>query len=102
MMFSGWLIACTNRPHARAMVFLYVAVEWTALALTMGRIFIPYSPWVSPLSRVIAAVFFHCQMVNAIAVSRWISLGIAVASILIGGSLCTDRRRGNQRASTPA
>jgi hypothetical protein len=102
MMFSGWLIACTNRSHARAMVFLYVVVECIALALIAGGIFVPYSSWVSPLTRVIAAVFVHFQMVNAITVSQWISLGIAVASLLVGGSLCTDRRRGNHHATTPA
>ena len=83
MMFSGWLIACTNRPRARVMVFLYVVL-------------------VSPLSRVIAASFFHYQMVNVIAVSQWISLGIAVAGLSIGGGVCINHRRGNQHATTPA
>lgn len=102
MMFSGWLIACTNRPHSRAMVFLYFAVEWIALALTLGGVFIPYSSWALPLTRMIAAVFVHFQMVNAIVFSRWISLGITVASLWLGGTLCRNHEIGEHRATTPA
>ncbi len=102
MMFSGWLIARTNRSHARAMVFLYVAVEWIALALTVSGIYIPYSSWMSNFTRAIAAVFVHFQMLNAIAFAQLISMGITAASILIGGSLSTGHRSETHHATTPA
>jgi hypothetical protein len=102
MMFSGWLIARTNRSHARAMVFLFVAVEWIALALTLSGIFIPYSSWISNFTRVIAAVFLHFQMIKGIAFAQLISVGITAASILIGGSLSTNHRSETHHAPTPA
>lgn len=102
MIFSGWLIARTNRSHARAMVFLYAAVEWIGLALLLGGIFIPYSSWMSNFTRVIAAVFLHFHMINAIAFAQLISVGITTASILIGGGLSADHRNGTHHATSPA
>lgn len=102
MMLSGWLIAHTSRSHARAMVFLYVAVEWIALAVQLSGIFVPYSSWISNFTRVIASVFLQFQMIKGIAFAQLISAGITTASILAGGRLSRDHRSETHHATTPA
>jgi hypothetical protein len=88
MMCSGWIVARTAGSHARAMVLLYVTVEVIAVTLNVIGIFIPYSSWTVPLTRVIAAVFLHLGILDIMPVVP-LSAGITVMSILIGGGFFT-------------
>jgi hypothetical protein len=91
MMCSGWIVARTSRPQARAMVLLYVVIELAAVVLNLRGVFLPYSSWTTPLTRLVAAVFFHFRMFPGAIPVMPISAGITVMSILIGAGFFSRR-----------
>jgi hypothetical protein len=84
IMCSGWVVARLGKSHWRAMALFYVAIELIAVSLHVRRVFVPFSSWVYPLTRIIAAVVLRLGIVGGIAFAPLTALIITIVSILIG------------------
>jgi hypothetical protein len=95
IMCSGWVVARLGKCHWRAMALLYVAIELIAVSLDVRGVFVPYSSWMFPLTRVIAAVFLRLGLVGGIAFAPMTALVITIVSILIGAGFFRKSQTGD-------
>jgi hypothetical protein len=102
MMSTGLVIGRMHRPHDRAFILLYIAVEIISVpgAFVTGGL-LGFYYWIFPMTQVVRAILDHLGIFAFVA-SMWASALITVISILIGGGFFKSVQRMDSHAAKPS